>query len=58
MEHSHLALAHVGEQQSWFYKLILRILAKLTYSQFIELLDSHMNRGLPPNLSVNEPNFL
>ena len=60
MEHSRLALAHLGERQSWFYKvfqLILRISAKLTYSQLTELLNSHMNRGLPPNLSVNEPSL-
>ncbi|PPQ76262.1 hypothetical protein CVT26_009851, partial [Gymnopilus dilepis] len=40
MEHSRLVLAH---------------LAKLTYSQLTELLNNHMNRGLPPNLSINEP---
>ncbi|KAF4619934.1 hypothetical protein D9613_004661 [Agrocybe pediades] len=42
MEHSRLALSH---------------LAKLSYSQLTEILDSHMSRGLPPNLSVNEPSI-
>ncbi|KAJ3876964.1 L-Aspartase-like protein [Lentinula edodes] len=36
-------------------RLSLHHMAKLTYSQLTELLNNHMNKGLPPNLSVNEP---
>ncbi|KAJ3776707.1 L-Aspartase-like protein [Lentinula raphanica] len=36
-------------------RLSLHHMAKLTYTQLTELLNNHMNKGLPPNLSVNEP---
>ncbi|KAJ3932164.1 MAG: L-Aspartase-like protein [Lentinula lateritia] len=36
-------------------RLSLHHMAKLTYAQLTELLNNHMNKGLPPNLSVNEP---
>jgi len=61
MEHSRLALAHLG---AYLVKSIHRNVglmhirtAKLTYSQLTEILNSHMSRGLPPNLSVNEPSI-
>jgi phenylalanine ammonia-lyase len=36
-------------------RLALHHLAKLTYSQLTELLNIHMNKGAPPDLSVGEP---
>ncbi|KAJ3735185.1 L-Aspartase-like protein [Lentinula guzmanii] len=38
-------------------RLALHHMAKLTYTQLTELLNNHMNKGLPPNLSVNEPSL-
>ncbi|KAJ4479186.1 aromatic amino acid lyase-domain-containing protein [Lentinula aciculospora] len=38
-------------------RLALHHIAKLTYTQLTELLNNNMNKGLPPNLSVNEPSL-
>ncbi|KAF8901160.1 L-Aspartase-like protein [Gymnopilus junonius] len=48
---------HHGANFMAMSRLALAHLAKLTYSQFTELLNNHMNRGLPPNLSINEPSL-
>ncbi|KAJ3919417.1 L-Aspartase-like protein [Lentinula edodes] len=46
-----MAMSYASEKM----RLSLHHMAKLTYSQLTELLNNHMNKGLPPNLSVNEP---
>ncbi|KAJ3868999.1 L-Aspartase-like protein [Lentinula novae-zelandiae] len=46
-----MAMSYASEKM----RLSLHHMAKLTYAQLTELLNNHMNKGLPPNLSVNEP---
>ncbi|KAJ3812682.1 L-Aspartase-like protein [Lentinula aff. lateritia] len=46
-----MAMSYASEKM----RLALHHMAKLTYAQLTELLNNHMNKGLPPNLSVDEP---
>jgi phenylalanine ammonia-lyase len=52
-----LALHHMGHHCSSFSRLshLMQPAARLTYSQLTELLNIHLNKGAPPDLSVGEP---